>query len=65
MTDVIEMKVEELLEMVTEREGAMNQMVAQFNLRIGQLQGEISMINLLIEKAEKDEALPSEDEPPE
>lgn len=61
MTEVIEMNVEDLLKMVEEREATMNQVLAQFNLQIGRIQGEISMINLLIEQA-KDEALPSEDE---
>lgn len=59
---------EELKKILKEKEDDMNQVLIQFNQRLGYIQGEVNMINQMIEMLEgkppkgdsKEEALPSE-----
>jgi hypothetical protein len=56
------MDVEVLMKMLEEKEAALQQMLVQFNLQLGHIKGEISMINEMLAAYQEEEALPSEDE---
>ena len=56
------MKVTVLEKMLREKEATLNEMLNQFNMKLGHIQGEISMIKEMLLSLENEEALPSEDE---